>query len=52
MPLVSLPPVCPLAGLKASCHTLTWARTEAAPALEAHLEEAGLAMGPESYVLL
>ena len=50
MPVVSLPPVFSLAELTASCQMR--ARTEAAPALEAHPEEAGLAMGPESYVLL
>ena len=51
MPGVRLPMVCrTLEEFTASCRQ--WARTEEAALKAAQLEEAGLAMGPESYVLL
>ena len=52
MPGVRLPMVCrTLAEFTASCRTRA-AQLEEAAREAAQLEEAGLAMGPESYVLL
>ena len=51
MPRVCLPRVCTLAEFTASCRERKTQLEEAAREA-AQLEEAGLAMGPESYVLL